>query len=527
MRASRFIGKAGALSLFAGLGIVAGCGKTVTKPPETREVAVVDTVTAADTTAAPPVKAEVGDEFRKTRPAPRELAKLSIPALERWTMPNGLEVFLLQSDKLPVVSMTFEFDVGTKDDPAGKLGLASVCLDLWSEGTTRLDKVAWSEALADHAVQLFSPAGPEVSTVVLKSLERELGPALDLLSELMRSPGLRKADFERIVQDRKAALEQSRGTASGVAQRLFSSLVWGEDHPYGRVQVASDLEALELGDCERWVGQLKPEGARLWVSGKVSREVLDKAFAERFADWTGKAPVAQTLSDARAPNGVIHAVQIDGAVQSMIMVGEPGPSRAAEDFEATFLMGQIFGGGFSSRINMNLREKHGFAYGASGRFGYRRHKSHLAVSASVETSTTALALVEMKKELDLMRAEPPKAEELAREQEGALLALPAKFATASAALDEMRGLAFFGLPLSWYAGYEQRLRKVDLTSVHEAAKRHLGAGPKVVLVVGDLSKPAKDADGKTVREMLEQLARDKVFGEGGLVMLDADGRPIR
>ncbi len=517
-----------------GLGIAllafVACGKT-RKAGEPDVMPAVDTEQPKDTAVQSDekstAKAETSDEFRNARPDARPIAALTLPTIERWKMSNGLEVFMLASDKLPVVSMSFEFDVGMKDDPVGKYGLASVCLDLWSEGTKRLDKVAWSEALADHAVELFSPAGLEVSTVVLKSLERELPSALDLLSELIREPGLRKADFERIVADRKAALEQSRGTASGVAQRLFPALVWGEEHPYGRIQVASDLDALKLEDCERWVSQLKPEGARLWVSGKVNREAFEQAFTERFAGWSGQAPGAQAIADARSPTGAIYAVQIDGAVQSMVMVGEPGPSRAAEDFEATLMMAQIFGGGFSSRINMNLREKHGFAYGASGRFGYRRHMSHLAVSASVETSTTALALVEMKKELDLMRGEPPKAEELAREQEGALLALPAKFATASAALDEVRGLAFFGLPLSWYAGYEERLRKVDLAAVHEAAKRHLGEGAKVVLVVGDLSKPAKDAGGKTVREVLEQLARDKVFGEGGLVLLDVDGRSIR
>jgi predicted Zn-dependent peptidase len=507
-----------------------GCAKTQTAPqPDTQAAPVAkaaeDATVVPDT--SPPEKDQVPDAFRATRPEPRPIAKLTLPTVTQWRLDNGLEVNLLASDKLPVVSMAFEFDVGAKDDPAGKYGLASVCLDLFSEGTKRLDKVAWSEALADHAVELYSPAALESSTIIVRSLERELPAALDLLAELIRSPGLRKVDFDRIIADRKASLAQSRGTASGIAQRLFPGLVWGKDHPYGRVQRDADLDAIKLADCEQWVAQLRPEGARLWVSGKVTREGLEAALKAKLGEWTGKAPAIAATADAPAPSGTIYAVQVDGAVQSVVIVGYPGPSRAALDYEATYLMAQIFGGSFSSRINMNLREKNGFAYGSSGRFSYRRHKSHLAVSASVETSTTALALAEMRKELDLMRAEPPKAEELSREQEGALLALPARFATAGDALGEIRGLAFFGLPADWYAGYQDRLRAVDLAAVHQAAKTHLAERDAVVLVVGDLTKPAKDAGGKTVREALDLLAADKVFGAGGLVILDVDGVPAK
>ena len=512
------------------LGLVA-CGKRDDHPQLAHQLPAPDAAIAATPDAVTPPTADAGTPAagaldRSARPAARPIAPLEMPKVERFSLDNGLEVFLLTNETLPILSMTLELDVGAAFDPPDKVGLASVCLDLFSEGTERLDKIAWSEALADHAVSIFSPAGSETSTVVMRTLTSELDPALDLLVEVLRTPGMRQADFDRIIADRKAALAQSRGTAQGIAGRLFASLVWGKAHPYGAVQTDAHIDAITLADCKAWVGQLKPGGARLWVAGKIGRDALTRALNTRLATWTGKAPSAPTLPPAPAPSGTIFAVQVDGAVQSMVLVGHPGPLRTAEDYEATFLMGQIFGGGFSSRINMNLREAKGYAYGSRGQFNYRKAGGAFTVSASVETSTTALSLREISSEIKKMRGELATAEELARERDGALLALPARFAEAGSTLDELRGLAFFGLPLDWHAGFQKRLAAVDLAAVKAAAEAHLAPGDVVVLVVGDLTKEAKDAGGKTVRDELEKLAAEKVFGPGGLVLLDADGKPL-
>jgi len=529
--------------------LLGACGK---KPaaPEPHHVGAVSTVDAAATApdaASTPSNADAlpsnadalpsnadavapdgsSESFdRSKRPTPTAIAELKVPVPETFTLDNGLQVYLLTTDTLPTVTMTFEFDVGIANDPPDKVGLASVCFDLYSEGTERLDKVHWSEALADHAVSLYSPAGLETSVVKLESLVSELDPGLDLLAELLTSPGMRKSDFDRIIADRKASLTQSRGTANGVSSRLFGSLVWGEGHPYGPVQTDKHLDAMKLADCKAWVAQLRPDGARLWVAGKVTRESLSAALNQRLAKWTGKAPVSKAIAAAPKASGTLFAVQIDGAVQSMVIVADPGPMRTAEDYEATHLMAQIFGGGFASRVNMNLREAKGYAYGSSGRFSYRKGGSQLSISASVESSTTALSLREISSEIHKMRDTLAIPEELLRERDGALLALPARFAQASDALDELRAINFFGLPFTWFATYQDHLKAVDLAAIQTAAKAHLAPGEVVVLVVGDLTKPAKDAEGKTIRDELQKLADEKVFGSGGLVLLDTDGQRL-
>ncbi|MCC6622770.1 MAG: insulinase family protein [Deltaproteobacteria bacterium] len=497
-----------------------GATATTTTPPTT----TADATAAPDDATAAPAGLFPDEPFRATRPTPKPVADLKLPEVERFTLPSGLEVFLVADTRLPTVQLTFELDTGAVDDPDDKLGLASVCLDLFSEGTERLDKIALAEKLADHAVAIYSPAGGETSTIVVRALEAELGPALELLGELVATPGLRQEDFARIIADRKAALKQQRGSPSAIAQRLFPSLVWGADHPYARVQVEAHLDAITLDDCRAFVARIKPEGARLWVAGKVTRARLEDELGKRLASWSGKAPAARAIPAAKPTRGAIHVVQVDGAVQSMVLVGHPGPQRSAEDYEATHLMAQILGGSFSSRINMNLREAKGYAYGGSGRFSYRRAGSALAVGASVEGSTTALALREIVKEIDGMRSGEPTTDELARERDGALLALPASFATASDTLGELRTLVFFGLPLDWFAGYQARLRAVDAAAVKQAAAAHLETKDVVVLVVGDVTKPAKDSQATVLAE-LQKLADEKLFGAGGLVFLDPDGKP--
>ena len=210
-------------------------------------------------------------------------------------------------------------------------------------------------------------------------------------------------------------------------------------------------------------------------------------------------------------------VDVPGAPQSQIYVGLEGPPRGSRDYEATLLMNEILGGGFGSRINMNLREKHGYAYGARSGFGYRRAFSTFAASSSVRTDATGPSLREISTELTNIRTGPPTDVELTRERTGAELQLPASFSTGSRILDTFSDLVFFGLPLDTYEGFRARLEAVDAAAIQRAASAHVRDKGVKVLVVGD---------GKVVRDDLEKIAREKLFGDEGFVELDADGKVI-
>jgi predicted Zn-dependent peptidase len=351
----------------------------------------------------------------------------------------------------------------------------------------------------------------------VRALRRELGAALDLTAEMLLEPGMRPEDFERLKQQEKNWIEQSKGSVGAIAYRLYPSLMWGSAHRYGVFATDKTIDKISLADCKKWAAKLRPDGARLWVVGKITQAELRAELDARFDKWKGKAPKLARHSPARPAAGTIFFVHVPDAAQSQILVGHPGPARDAGDYEATMLMAQILGGSFSGRINMNLREDKGWSYGARGGFDYSRGGSYFSVSSSIQAEHTGPALLEVAAELERMRTGEPTAEELKREQEFALLAMPAEFSTATRTLFSFRTLKYYGLPLDWHTGHQERVRATDINAVKVAAEKHLQERDHVVLVVGD---------GKVVLESLEQLAANEVFGAGGVQYLDVDGNPV-
>ncbi len=244
------------------------------------------------------------------------------------------------------------------------------------------------------------------------------------------------------------------------------------------------------------------------------------------------------LPAPKAPAGRIFLVHTPGAAQSVVSMLEFGPRRNAPDYLATSIMASVFGGGFASRLNMNLREDKGYSYGARGGFTYDRQRSVFSASATVRTDATYQSVLEIEKELRALAsgAAPTSAVELDREKQGAILGLPARFATGSAALGNYRSLVYFGLPLDYFTTYIAKVKAVGLKQVSAAAKQHIDLGKAVYVVVGDADAPVIVNTGKnqnepyliegkpaTLRQALAKLAADGTLGAGGLVTLDTDG----
>jgi zinc protease len=198
-----------------------------------------------------------------------------------------------------------------------------------------------------------------------------------------------------------------------------------------------------------------------------------------------------------------------------------GPPRKSADYQQTNIMSSILGGGFASRINMNIREKHGYAYGARGGFSYTRQGSTFNANASVRSDVTKESIVEMLKEIRGLRGGEAKdneklPEELEREKDGKILELPAQFATGGQTLGAFRSLIYFGLPLNYFDTLVPQVKAVNEAAVKKAAAKHLRPDDLRVLVVGD---------GKTVLPKLKELAEDKALS-GEIILLDPDGKPV-
>jgi zinc protease len=490
------------------------------------------------------------EAFRARQPVAGPPRPFRLPPVQTFRLDTGIEVYLVEQHALPVVSMDLSFEGGAAVDPPGKEGLASVCMAMLTEGTEQLDKLAYAERLADTASSIGGYAGDETVGLVLSSLSKHLDAAFAQFVETLRAPGFREADFDRMIKRRIEAIKQARSSPASVASRISGPVLYGRGHPFGAVITEASLAALTLDDCRAFARTwLLPEGARLFVVGDLTEAQLRACFdSPRVSGWTGAAPRPPVLPDAETLPGRIFFVDVPGAAQSTVSYLQFGPPRTAPDHVATSLMGAVFGGGFSSRINMNLREHKGYTYGARGNFSYTRSYGIFVASAPVTGSSTYQSILELHREIaGLWSGDPEFAvrpDELEREKHGTILGLPGRFATAQAALGQYRALVYYGLPLDYYDSYVDQLTAVSANEVTAAAAARLDPGRAVYVVVGNGAERmvvhvagaggAKGTDvpyetagvQRTLRDALAELAARGDVGRGGLVELDADGRPV-
>ncbi len=484
------------------------------------------------------------EAFRKTQPTAGAPRSFALPTMKPFTLGSGIKVYLVERHDLPLVSMELNFDGGSLVDPPGKAGLAEACMDLVTEGTEALDKVAFSAALADTASTISSYAGDDSQGVAMDSLSRHADATLALMADAIQRPGLRQVDFDRLIARRIESVRQAKGSPGPIAGRVSDPIYFGSTSPEGAVVTEASLGAITLADCrthaQTW---LRPKGARLFVVGDFTEAQVRAAFEKGpMASLTGEPPAMPKVPAPASLAGRIFFVDVRGAAQSQVSVMHGGPARTDKGYFANTLMSAIFGGSFSSRVNMNLREDKGYAYGARGGFAYSRRGGSFSASSSVRTDASYQSLLELASEMKALQsgATPATAVELERERQGAMLALPSRFATGASSLGAFRGLVYYGLPLNYYNSYASQMGKVTTKALAASAKQFLRPADAKYLVVGDgdaamiVRDPAtkkdepllKDGKPVTLRQALTDLAASGTLGAGGLVELDADAKPV-
>lgn len=496
-------------------------------------------------TAQPQALDFPNEEFRAKQPEPGPVRPFTLPPMKQFTLANGIHVYLVEQHTLPLVSIDLNFDGGAVTDPHGKEGLASVCGAMLTEGTQKLDKIQYSEALADTASSISAYAADDSQGLGMSTLTKHLPATFALFVDTLRTPGLRQSDLDRLIKRRIEAVKQARATPAQIPGRVQDVVLYGPDHPFGKVTTEASLAKITLDDCKKQLTTwMQPKNARLFVVGDLTEQQIRDTF-KPLDDWKGSAPKLPALPKPKQLAGRIFFIHVPNAAQSTVMLLEHGPVRTSPDYFSNTMMAGVFGGSFTSRLNMNLREDKGYAYGARGGLSYTKTYGALSATAQVQTDSTYQTMIEIDRELkDLWAGKKPVTkEELEREKLNATLALPGKFATAQAALGQYRSLVYYGLPLDYFNSYVDRVTKVSEADVKNSAAAHLSPASAVYLVVGDGDakmivddpKQAKDKrrqpylkDGApvTLRQALQDLAAKGDVGAGGFVELDVDGKPV-
>jgi predicted Zn-dependent peptidase len=457
----------------------------VTPPRDTTPAPTV-APTVAPTAAAAPTPAPLD----RTQPPPLGAPPtLRVPAATERTLPNGLRLVVVEHHELPVADFVLVVNTGGEADPAGKEGLATLTADLLDEGTTTRSALQIADQASFLGVELGAAAGWDASQVTLHTTTERLDSALALLADVVTRPTFPAAEVARVKHERLTGLLQLRDEPTEIADRAFAQLLYGAPHPYGRPLGGTEAatRVTTRADVERFYrAYWRPNNATLIAVGDFTADDVAARVERTLGGWARANVPAHVVPAAPAPRARAEVYLVDkaGAPQTSVRIGAVGVPRSTEDYFPLRVMNTILGGAFTSRLNQNLREAHGFTYGAGSNFGMRRGAGPFVAAAEVTGTATDSALVEFMKELRAIRDTVPRAE-LEKATRYLQLQLPGQFETTGAIASQLVPLVVHGLPLSYYNDLVQRLGGVTQADVQRVAQRYLDPSRFLVVLVGD------------------------------------------
>jgi len=443
---------------------------------------------------------------RSKPPATGPAPALKVPPVQKRALPNGLPVWIVEMHEVPVVDLTLIVRSGSASDPAGKYGLASFTAAMLDEGAGTRDALSLADAIDFLGATLSTGSTWDASNVRLHTPLSKLDAALPLWADVLLKPTFADSEVERLRKERLTNILQTRDNASSLASAAFGRLVYGPRHRFGTPGMGneasnSEMQSSELKDF--YAKNYQPQNAYLLVVGDVTPDSIVPKIEKAIGAWKNAGPITKpTLPTATQPTArQIYLVDKPGAAQSAIRIGWVGVARTNPDYFVLDVMNTILGGSFTSRLNQNLREEHGYAYGASSSFDMRATPGPFVAAANVQTDKTVESLREFFKELDGMR-QPVPADELKRARNLEALGFPGAFETTNGMAGNLSDLAIYGLPESFFTEYVPKIQAVTVADVERAAKQYLQSDKFAVVVVGDLSKiekPIRDANFAPVR----------------------------
>lgn len=442
----------------------------------------------------------------------------AFPAVREGRLSNGLRVLVAERHAVPTVEMRLLIDAGYAADQFAAPGTAKLAFDMLDEGTKKRSALEISEELSLLGANLSSGSDLDMSTVSLSALRANLDESLEIFADVVLHPAFPDKELERLRQLQLATIQREKATPVEMALRVFPGLLYGSDHAYGLPFRGSGSEAsvqgLTRADLQAFHRTwLRPNNATLVVVGDVTLESVAPMLEKHLRDWESADVPAKNVAIVEhktAPQ--VYLIDRPGSAQSILFAAHVAPPKADPRDIAIGSMNDILGGEFTARINMNLREDKGWAYGAWSLLFDARGQRPFLVYAPVQTDKTAESMAEIHGELTGITGDmPPTEAELAKVKDSGTLTLPGRWETAGSVAGSIAQMVRFGLPDDYWATYPDAVRGLTLADVTETARDVVRPGQLVWVVVGDRA---------TIEEPIRAL------GYGDIQLLDADGNRL-
>ena len=426
---------------------------------------------------------------RSQPPALGPAPAVNLPPIQKRALSNGLPVWIVETHKVPLVQVNLVVQAGSGDDPATRFGVANLTAAMLDEGAGSRSSLEIADAIDYLGAELVTTSSSDASAVRLNVPVARMRDALPIMADVAIRPTFPAQDLERLRQERLTALLQARDDPAQIAPLAFARVVFGPAHRYGTGQAGTEatLKSLSGQDLRAFhEAMYQPSNATLIVVGDITADAVLPQLEQHFGTWKAGGPVrrAPVPQAAQSTQARITIIDVPMAEQSQIRIGWVGVPRSTPDYFTLQVLNTILGGSFTSRLNQNLREEHGYAYGASSRFDMRLSAGPFQAAAGVQTDKTAESLQEFFKELNGIQM-PISADELAKAKNYVALGFPSEFETIDDLAAHLEELVVYKLPEDYFARYVPNIQAVTAPAVQKAAATYIQPKKLAIVIVGD------------------------------------------
>ncbi len=413
---------------------------------------------------------------------------MKLPPIQRFTLSNGLQISLMEKHDVPLLQVELVVWGGAVNDPENKSGLSSMTASMLEEGAGDRNALELADAIDFLGADISPFAGNHTAGIIMHTPLSKLDSALSLFADIALHPKFPSDELERNRKERLTELMQWHDDPGAIASVIFVRTLYGTHHPYGIPGMGNEqsLRAITVDDLKEFYQKyFHPNNGFIVVTGDVTVKEIQPRLEALFGNWKKKdvdlpkLPAAQQIQERK-----IYVVDKPEAAQSVIRIGRIGVSRSTDDYFPLLVMNTILGGSFTSRLNHNLREVHGYAYGAGSIFDFRPAPGPFIAAADVQTNVTDKALSEFMKELEGI-LQPVSDDELTRAKNYLALQYPQNFQSVSQLDAQLSDLNVFGLPDDYFNTYVQKVLAVTKDDVQRVAKKYIDPEKIAIIIVGD------------------------------------------
>jgi len=449
-------------------------------------------------------------ERKYKAPVSDEILRVRLPKPVEMTLPNGLTILVLEDHRLPLVTARFTIlGAGALNDPADVPGLANVTAAMLKEGTrTRSSKqIAEQSDELGATIGAQAPWGSETTAFTASGLSDNASKWIPLASDILLNPSFPESEWVKLKQRMKIQLQQQRGTPNFLMQERFNRAVYGS-HPASITSPTPEaLDKITPAMLAQWhASRYLPENTILGIAGDITPADVKKMFSalDGWKAGAGKAalPAATKPADGRR----VFLVDRPGSVQTDVEIGNIAISRLDSDYIPMVVMDRIVGGGASARLFMNLREVHGYTYGAYSMLVARRYAGPWVAQGSMRTDATAGAMTEFMNEINRIRDQPVPEKELEEVKRSIVAGFALTLERPSEVLDYAIALKVYNLPADYWDTYPAKIMAITAEQVQRVARKYIVPDDLQIVAVGD---------GAKLKPVLEKYGKVQVFDSNG------------